>query len=666
MSGIWSAVRWWDEWQMRVLVAGSLLMQWFLLLAAPMRKYTIQTWLRRLIWLVYISCDALAIYALATLFNRQAKASSPCNTGTKPSSLEVLWAPVLLIHLGGREEITAYNIEDNEMWTRHTVTLVSQVTVALYAFYKTWPDSGDRRLLWSAVLLFFIGILSFCEKPWALRRASINRLVSVYSSLAAGERQKPTSAWEYLFTELDFGGRSIVGVKRKPWSTILSEGDKVQMILSDMSLGAAATAQKSRGLPEEDVLGTLDPGAEKNMKHWLRRAFGLIYTRANVVSTPAYLACHVLLVPSLHATAIALFATSHKHAYKQFNAADVKMTYVILSFTAVLDVFGVPISELLYWVLSKTKIPALCETLPGDNLIDAVQKVKNPRTGRFIKWARSLGYKGRFFHRDNRSNNLYGKVAGFVVTELLGYEVRGLDLASYRDIKQDKNWALKKIKVLFNKDGEAVNTDDMAIWKSLRKLPFDESVLRWHIATDLCCRLSPPPKGLNPLTYTHSKCAAGISNYMAHLLNCRPDMLMTGSRQHLFSEALRTMDSMGRVVWRGIEDAKDACSKHVLIKEAWYLAKELVELGDDKTRWELMYRVWVGLLCYSASMCRGYQHAKSLGEGGEFLSFVWLVIALKGAKTLADKLQMPDDEGATQETTGETKKEEGTDVSAFF
>jgi hypothetical protein len=61
MSGIWSAVRWWDEWQMRVLVAGSLLMQWFLLLAAPMRKYTIQTWLRRLIWLVYISCDALAI-----------------------------------------------------------------------------------------------------------------------------------------------------------------------------------------------------------------------------------------------------------------------------------------------------------------------------------------------------------------------------------------------------------------------------------------------------------------------------------------------------------------------------------------------------------------------------------------------------------------------------
>ena len=51
--------------------------------------------------------------------------------------------------------------------------------------------------------------------------------------------------------------------------------------------------------------------------------------------------------------------------------------------------------------------------------------------------------------------------------------------------------------------------------------------------------------------------------------------------------------------------------------------------------------VWVEMLCYSASRCRGYLHAKSLGEGGEFLSFVWLVLSLKGAKSLVDKLQMP-------------------------
>ncbi|CAO2149327.1 unnamed protein product [Urochloa humidicola] len=600
MTNIWSAVRWWDEWQMRILISGSLLMQWFLLLAAPMRKYTIPTWLRTLIWLAYISCDALAIYALATLLNRQTKASSPCYVGAKASSLEVLWAPVLLIHLGGREEITAYNIEDNEMWTRHTVTLVSQVTAALYAFYKAWPASSDRRLLWSAVLLFVIGVLSFCEKPWALRRASMNRLVSVYSSLAAGERRKPTSWLEFLFTELDIVEALRQRRQQTKRGSILSEGDKVQMILSDMSLGAAAEAQRSRGRPVEDILSTIDAGAEKNMKRWLRTAFGLIYTRANVVSTPAYLASHVLLVPSLHAAAIALFATSHKQAYRQFAATDVRMTYVVLCFTAVLDVFGVLISEILYWALSRTTLPALCETLPGDNLIAAVQKTKKPSTGWLVRWARAAGCGACYtFHSDDRRHNLYGKVAGFVIQELIVSRVQGLDLASYRSTDPDKNWALKKMGLLFHGDKKGSSQ----VWLSLRSLPFDESVLRWHIATDLCCRLSPPPKGLDSFTYTYSKCAAGISNYMAHLLNCRPDMLMTGSRQHLFSEAIHNMDQMGRVVWRNIDDAKGACHKSVVTKGAWELAKELTELGDDKTRWELMYRVWVGLLCYSASMC---------------------------------------------------------------
>ena len=40
-------------------------------------------------------------------------------------------------------------------------------------------------------------------------------------------------------------------------------------------------------------------------------------------------------------------------------------------------------------------------------------------------------------------------------------------------------------------------------------------------------------------------------------------------------------------------------------------------MEDADDRWYLMHRVWVGMLCYSASMCRAYLHAKSLGEGGE-------------------------------------------------
>jgi hypothetical protein len=141
MIDISSLVQWWDYWQLRVLVLGSLGLQWFLLLAAPMRKYTVPQAFRTCIWLAYISSDALAFYALATLFNRHARtvpasicpAPSPGASPGKEQSriLEVLWAPVLLIHLGGQEELAAYKIEDSEQWARHAMTLVSKVAVAL-------------------------------------------------------------------------------------------------------------------------------------------------------------------------------------------------------------------------------------------------------------------------------------------------------------------------------------------------------------------------------------------------------------------------------------------------------------------------------------------------------------------------------------------------------
>jgi hypothetical protein len=269
---------------------------------------------------------------------------------------------------------------------------------------------------------------------------------------------------------------------------ILSELDKVQMILSDLSLLAAATDLESRGKNKSanSILQPLDVGAEKNMKHWLRRAFGLIYTRANVIFTPAYLACHLLLVPSLYIAAIVLFATSHKQAYRQFNAIDVRMTYVVLCLTAVLDVFGLLISELLYRILSRTSIPALCETVPGHNLIDGALESKKP-VGRVLN---CLGCDDvGIFDRDR--GNIYLKVAGMVVLELVAgtTSLKGLDLASYRSTTREKNWTLGRLdeSTFESAFGE---TAEGQMAKSLRGLPFDVSVLRWHIATDLCFRSS--------------------------------------------------------------------------------------------------------------------------------------------------------------------------------
>lgn len=121
-----SALQWWQEWQLRVLVLSSLGAQCYLALFASARKKHNRPLFRFSIWLAYLGGDALAIYALAILFNRQRKLQYSSTNGSHV--LEVLWAPILLWHLGGQVNISAYNIEDNELWSRHVLTAVSQVS----------------------------------------------------------------------------------------------------------------------------------------------------------------------------------------------------------------------------------------------------------------------------------------------------------------------------------------------------------------------------------------------------------------------------------------------------------------------------------------------------------------------------------------------------------
>ena len=62
-------VQWWQEWQLRILVLSSLFLQYFLFMSSIFRKRCIPAWVRFFIWLAYLGSDAMALYALATLFN---------------------------------------------------------------------------------------------------------------------------------------------------------------------------------------------------------------------------------------------------------------------------------------------------------------------------------------------------------------------------------------------------------------------------------------------------------------------------------------------------------------------------------------------------------------------------------------------------------------------
>ncbi|XP_071681921.1 uncharacterized protein [Lolium perenne] len=178
--------------------------------------------------------------------------------------------------------------------------------------------------------------------------------------------------------------------------------------------------------------------------------------------------------------------------------------------------------------------------------------------------------------------------------------------------------------------------------------PFDESIVLWHLATDLYVHHT----CTSPDDHVSARRCKVMSNYMVHLLCDNPEMLMPGSRKRLLEIVCEELDVLlegettpmeeKELTQRVFEKCESAASLSQdtasLVGDAWELVQSLLSVDETKI-WELIQGVWVEMLCYSASRCRGYLHAEALGTGVEFLSYVWILLAYTGMETFAEKLQ---------------------------
>ncbi|KAK4591338.1 hypothetical protein RGQ29_021513 [Quercus rubra] len=120
----------WSLLEIRVLVLFSLGLQSILTFTGNMRKNSASKKLSTLLWLTYLSAEWAVTVSLSVLSNN---AGNSVNHSVNPDLvITAFWAPFLHLHLGGPDTITAYSLEDNELWRRHALTLVTQVTTTVY------------------------------------------------------------------------------------------------------------------------------------------------------------------------------------------------------------------------------------------------------------------------------------------------------------------------------------------------------------------------------------------------------------------------------------------------------------------------------------------------------------------------------------------------------
>ncbi|KAL7224407.1 hypothetical protein ACSBR1_025789 [Camellia fascicularis] len=152
----------WDVWNVRMLVLLSLTLQIILFVFGKRRKNMSSIWINVIVWLAYIMADSVATVALGKLSDAQNNIPNPNN------ALQALRAPLLLLHLGGPDTITAYSLEDNQLWMRHFLGMGVQAIVAIYVIVMSW------RHFWFSYMLiptFVAGIIKYGERTWALKLA---------------------------------------------------------------------------------------------------------------------------------------------------------------------------------------------------------------------------------------------------------------------------------------------------------------------------------------------------------------------------------------------------------------------------------------------------------------------------------------------------------------
>lgn len=631
--GLSSAVPWWEEWQLRILVLGSLGVQCYLAIFANARKKHIRPLFRLSIWLAYLGGDALAIYALATLFNRKKKLQY--KTGSH--DLEVLWAPILLIHLGGQIfSISAYNIEDNELWRRHIVTAVSQVIVALYVFTKSWSPSADKRLLSAAILLFILGVLKCFDKPMALKRASFTSLVgNFHPSPMTESSDREVEHEEYIQTARDF-------MKRNEEARSSSSNSNPKICQEDLG-----RLEKDLSIPDKlfvDFAYSYPNRLTKLESFWsldtdriyealctgLSDTFDLLYSKVwqeEDQNRPHYqsgnhFSLFVWLITAIvPIVSIGLFHSSQKEAY---NGIDIKVTFILLYVT-----FFLEISTYLSWGYYSDN-NGWSNVVFQHNLIGFLAHKK--RHKKLMAIADCLQCKALLGQHEPcySSKDITNLVSAHAKD---GWMNCIMDVQSYWKFSDTRgHWTIERIEC-----------EDIVIRSSIEK-PFDESIILWHLATEFCFH----HKDASPESDECTKLCRQISNYMMHLLFANPEMLLPSSRRVLFTTAYEEHEDILQGDDVSLFDEKELTQKIIkkaesagfgFTRDAWILAEELKQLGDEKKIWEVIKGVWIEMLCFSAGRCRGYLHAKSLGTGGEYLTVVSLVMSHAGLETFAERQQ---------------------------
>ena len=272
--------------------------------------------------------------------------------------ITAFWAPFFLLHLDGPDTITAYSVEDNELWRRHSLTLAIQMGMAVYVFLRAWTRAALNFL---AIPMFIPGIIKMWERVWVLRSAS-----SAIFKASMLPPPDPGPNYARYMEEYRSKKEEGFGVKADKFSEAQVVGVISLTAPENVMISDASTLQDAymffmtfKQLFADLILSIQDKVNSQSFfqKASCEEAFKVIEVELgfmfDVLFTKAFLVyslkgCLLRLI-SFSSTVVVLlvFLIMDKHA---FSTADIIITYVLLV-GAILDIYEVLLLVTSDWIL---------------------------------------------------------------------------------------------------------------------------------------------------------------------------------------------------------------------------------------------------------------------------------------------------------------------------
>ncbi|XWS52771.1 hypothetical protein CRYUN_Cryun11dG0100900 [Craigia yunnanensis] len=650
----------WNEWELRLLLLLSLSLQIILILFGNRRKYIARNWIRFTLWLAYLSADYVASVSLGILASNQ----GDLDDGSLDNAIMSFWAPFLLLHLGGPDTITAYSLEDNELWHRHLLGLVAQVGVAFYVFVRALKP---MKLNFVAIPMFIAGIVKYGERTWVLRSASSQHFRESllprpdpgpnYAKFMEDGMLKEREGFTLSFTAMQaftvvpqtntFQGGNLI-----PDGTILIAAydffNTYKRLFADLIL-SFHDLEKSQSYFQRSPCHV----AFKVIEVELGFVYDILYTKASIVYSNLGV---FLRSVSLSSTIIAL-ATFSMIDRQRFKTFDVCVTFLLLIGAIFLEIYAILVllssDWTMLWLSKQEKLPVnqICKAISTFKFITSMNRWSNYMEqysligfcfkGEPGDWhgVQRHGWIHKHVHGNETSVDVSPCLKEYVFQQLVEKSKVASNLSISRQLCACRGEQVLGEKKCLEKLGWSIEVE------------FDHSILLWHIATSICYCYD---QKRNPSSVLDLRCkvSKSISEYLMYILVKRPSMVPNGIGQIRFQDTICEVIEFIRErkfisnaslacekllqVDTGIEPAivKGDRSKSVLF-DACRLAKALHSVEEERRwqteeKWELVSHVWVEMLSYAAGQCRWNQHAQQLRRGGELLTHVWLLMAHLG------------------------------------